>query len=354
MISNFFDQSFIKVCFIVLFFVFLLVSFLWQPLFNIFNLKQYKSVQRVHLGEVPRLGGLIFYIFFWVVWFLEVIQYPIYFNILISALPFFVVSFREDLYQNISPKIRLMAMLSSVIIFFYTNPMNFPMIDILFIEDLNQSYPFNIIFFGFSVIVLMNGMNLIDGMNGLFGFTALFQLLSLCFISYLVNDVMLLHISLFFSISLIIFLFLNFPFGRMFVGDSGAYVYGFIISIITVYLFGRYENLYTWLAVLILFYPCMEVLFSYVRKLTNKQSPLDPDRFHLHSIIQKMLFIKLKNVTKSNSLTTISLFPFWLLPFVFCILFHDNLLLIFISLIFLIMMYCLLYKLFLKSDLFGE
>ena len=184
MISNFFDQSFIKVCFIVLFFVFLLVSFLWQPLFNIFNLNQYKSVQRVHLGEVPRLGGVIFYIFFWVVWFLEVIQYPIYFNILISALPFFVISFREDVYQDISPKIRLMAMISSVIIFFYINPMYFPIINIPYVQDLYQSYLFNIIFFGFSLIVLMNGMNLIDGMNGLFGFTALFQLLSLCFISY--------------------------------------------------------------------------------------------------------------------------------------------------------------------------
>lgn len=350
MISNFFDQSFIKVCFIVLFFVFLLVSFLWQPLFNIFNLNQYKSVQRVHLGEVPRLGGVIFYIFFWVVWFLEVIQYPIYFNILISALPFFVISFREDVYQDISPKIRLMAMISSVIIFFYINPMYFPIINIPYVQDLYQSYLFNIIFFGFSLIVLMNGMNLIDGMNGLFGFTALFQLLSLCFISYLVNDVVALYISLFFSISLIIFLFFNFPFGKIFVGDSGAYLYGFIIGIITVYLFGRNENLYTWLAVLILFYPCVELLFSYVRKVFSGKSPLDPDNFHLHSLIQKMLFNKYKNITKSNSLTTISLFPLWLFPFVFCFFFYNNLLFVIISLISLSLFYFWKYK-FVKNRL---
>ena len=348
MISNFFDQSFIKSYFITLSIVFLLVSFFWQSLFSFFNLNQYKSVQRVHLGEVPRLGGFIFYIFFWAIWFLEIIQDAIYFNILLSALPFFVISFREDLFQDISPKIRLGAMITSVVIFFYINPMNFPIINIPFVQNLFQSYPFNIIFFGFSLIVLMNGMNLIDGMNGLFGFTALFQLLSLCFISYLVNDVLLLNISLFFSTSLIIFLSFNFPFGKIFVGDSGAYLYGFIIGIITLYLFGRNENLYSWSAVLILFYPCMELLFSYVRKVVSGKSPFVPDSFHLHSLIQKMLFIKFKNVTKSNSITTISLFPFWLFPFVFCIFFYNNLLLVIISLISLIIIYSLLYMLYKK------
>lgn len=344
MFNNFLDQSFIKISFLALFILFFVVSVFWKSFFTIFNLNQYKNVQRVHLGEVPRLGGLIFYVFFWAIWFLEIIQDTIYFNILLSALPFFVISLREDVYQDISPKIRLGAMITSVVIFFYLNPMNFPIINIPYVQNLFQFYPFNIIFFGFSLIVLMNGMNLIDGMNGLFGFTALFQLLSLCFISYLVNDVSLLNISLFFSTSLIIFLSFNFPFGKIFVGDCGAYLYGFIIGIITIYLFGRNENLYTWLAVLILFYPCMELLFSYIRKLVKNKSPFDPDRLHLHSLIHKKLLFKFKNVTKSNSLTTMILLPCWLLPFLCCIFFYNNLIIILLSLIFLIFIYCYKYK----------
>jgi UDP-N-acetylmuramyl pentapeptide phosphotransferase/UDP-N-acetylglucosamine-1-phosphate transferase len=341
----FFAESFVIFFFITLFILFFLISFFWQSFFTFFNLNQYKSDQRIHHGEVPRLGGFILYIFFWAIWFLKIIQDTIYFNILLSALPFIILSFREDLYQDISPKIRLAAMIISVITFFIINTMNFPIINVPFLQNLFELYPFNIIFYSFSIIVLMNGMNLIDGMNGLFGFTALFQLLSLCFISYTVNDFLVLKITLFFSMSLIIFLFFNFPFGKIFAGDSGAYLYGFIIGIITISLFGRNENLYTWLAVLILFYPCMELLFSYIRKVVSGKSPFDPDRFHLHSVIQKKLSIKFKSVTKSNYLTTTSLFPNWLIPFVFCIFFIDNILLILMSLIFLIIVYCSAYML---------
>lgn len=76
----------------------------------------------------------------------------------------------------------------------------------------------------------MNGMNLIDGMNGLFGLTAVFQLLTLAVMSYSLEDNHVFNLSITFIIPLIVFLIFNIPCAKLFIGDSGAYLFGFLIS----------------------------------------------------------------------------------------------------------------------------
>ena len=295
--------------------VFFMLFFFWNKLFTIFNLKTYHAAQRVHEDEIFRLSGFIIYLFFTILSFFDYVGSSFVSNLLVALIPLIIIGIKEDLLHNTSPKSRLFSMFMSCLIFFYINPIALPVIDAPFLGAIINFYPISIIFFTFSIMVVMNGMNLIDGMNGLLGFTALFLLLAISIIAFNVDDLFIMEIAIFFASPLIIFVIFNFPFGKVFMGDLGAYIYGFVISVLIIYLFGKHDHLLSWSAVLILFYPCMELLFSFVRKINNRMSPFDPDTKHLHSLIYKQIKIGCRNLSLANSLTTLSLFIFWLGPF---------------------------------------
>lgn len=317
MLDNFINiLSFNRLPLAILGVIFFILSFFWDTLFNIFNLKSYHAVQKVHENEIFRLSGFVIYLFFIMLFLFDYFDSSLMMNILISSIPLVIFGLKEDLLHNTSPKSRLFSMIMSCLIFFYINPIKFPVLDIPLLGVLINFYPVSIIFFTFSILVVMNGMNLIDGMNGLLGFTALFLLLAISIIAFSVGDFYIMEIAILFTSPLIIFLLFNFPFGKVFMGDLGAYFYGFVISLLIIYLFGKYKNLLTWSAVLILFYPCMELLFSFVRKIKSHMSPFDPDGRHLHSLIYKLLKTSCKNLTLANAFTSGSLFIFWIMPFI--------------------------------------
>jgi UDP-GlcNAc:undecaprenyl-phosphate/decaprenyl-phosphate GlcNAc-1-phosphate transferase len=302
----------IKYPLIGLFFIFAIISFYWDPIFKFLNLKTYNNIQRVHTNEVSRLGGLIIYLFFWSLNLLDLIENKLFFNILISAIPFVLISLKEDLFHNSTPKNRLLLMIISCLIFFYINPVTFPVIDIPFIGRVISLYPVSIIFFTFSILVIMNGTNLIDGLNGLFGFSSFIQLLSIYILAFLVNDTEIKYLIGFFIIPICIFLFFNYPFGKIFAGDLGAYFYGYTNSILVICFFGRHPELLTWYALIILFYPSMELLFSFMRKKFKNVDPFSPDDNHLHSYIYKCLKRRFTKIY-ANSIATLFYIPLFIL-----------------------------------------
>jgi len=334
----------IKYPLIILFLCFIILSFYWNIIFNFFKLKTYNNVQRIHQNEVSRLGGSLIYIFFWIIYFFGFIDNPLFFYTLISAVPLVLIALKEDLFHNTSPQNRLFMMVLSCLIFLHISNINYPLIEFPYVGELISFYPVNIIFFTFSIIVVMNGMNLIDGVNGLFGLSAYFQLACLSYLAFLNYDFEFLRLSILFSIPLILFLIFNLAFGRIFIGDLGAYFFGFISSVMTIYIFGMHNNLPSLLAVLILFYPCMELLFSFIRKkLYEKKSPYLPDMKHIHSLIFKK-FLSNNNVIFANLKTSLSLVFLWLTPFMICLFVPFNFIFILIFLIFNIIFYIFLYN----------
>jgi UDP-N-acetylmuramyl pentapeptide phosphotransferase/UDP-N-acetylglucosamine-1-phosphate transferase len=89
-------------------------------------------------------------------------------------------------------------------------------------------------------------------------------------------------VALFFSV-LGIFV-LNFPFGRIFIGDGGAYFLGAILAIglIKVY---QINSLSPWYVFLMFIYPVTDVFASLIRRISTKRSTLEPDNKHLHHMI---------------------------------------------------------------------
>ena len=349
MIDNFFTFFlYNKYISLILIFVFFICCIFWNQIFTFFNLKKYKNFHRIHEGEIPRLGGFFIFTYLIVTTFYEFNINFFIKDLLISSIPFFLISLKEDLFHNTKPKIRLISMIISSLIFFYIHPINFPIIDMPYLDFILNNYYFSLIFYIFSILVLMNGMNLIDGLNGLFGLTAIFQLIAIIFIAHNLSDIDVVNLAFILLIPLLIFLVFNFPFGYIFAGDFGAYFYGFAIGLLTIYLFGRNSDLLSWSAVLFLFYPCMELIFSFIRKVANKINPLDADQNHLHTLLAKNFSKKINNKF-SNPMATIFLFIFWLLPITLSLIIGNNLMLIIFSIFIFIFIYLFLYSLFMKG-----
>ena len=91
-----------------------LVAYFWHKKFyRNLGLKTYQAIQRIHLNETPRLGGFIF--------ILSLASFVAFSNtnesiqlhkiILISLIPIIFFGIKEDLFHNVEPAIRLMALL---------------------------------------------------------------------------------------------------------------------------------------------------------------------------------------------------------------------------------------------------
>ena len=324
-----------------------LVAYLWHKKFyRNLGLKTYQAVQRIHLNETPRLGGLIF--------LLSLVSFVVFSNanesmqllkiILTCLIPIIFMGIKEDLFHNVEPAIRLLALLFVGWLFRvqYTGPLPI-LTDIPFIGKFLLLQGGISIFYILSMVAVANGMNLIDGVNGLCGAVALSILSALLFLSYKTSDITML--SLIFSVILLLipFMLLNYPYGRIFLGDLGAYSLGLIVSMLTIIVFGRHPEISPWGAVLILIYPATEVLFSLLRRMFKGVSIYHPDTAHLH--LKLFHFFRPQPSYKkiANALVTPTLSGLWLFPLLAITWTFHKPLFIWIALILFILLYVLIY-----------
>jgi len=276
----------------------------------------YQTIQKIHQDYVPPLGGLIIFIYFYsyLFFFFKQSNFFTNYHVLIPSLLIVTISSIEDLYNNIKPMVRFLVIFISSIFFCVINA-ELPIIELWRIGELiNNNYLIRILFFSICLTALSNGMNMIDGMNGLSGLTSL-NILAAIVALVLLFDIDKFDIQIFLILGglLVVFLIFNFPFGKIFLGDAGAYWIGWLLGVIIIDLFNS-PDLNTWAAALILFYPTMEVLFSTIRKLFLKKNPLLPDLNHLHLKLYFLLKGPIERNPKFNSFTTLCLMPFWICP----------------------------------------
>ncbi len=168
---------------------------------------------------------------------------------------------------------------------------------LVFFDNFLQNYIFNIFFTSFCLLILINGANFIDGLNGLL----MLNMTSVIFILFKFDLINVLTIDknfisyFFFIITILIILNL---FNLLMLGDAGAYILSFFVG----YLIIKCHFLNTFISpyffITLLWYPCFENLFSIIRKLKTKFSPLSPDNNHLH----QLLYVYLKNILIKNKL----------------------------------------------------
>jgi len=191
-----------------------------------------------------------------------------------------------------------------------------------------------------------NGMNLIDGVNGLCSAVAISILSALLFLSYKTSDVVML--SAIFNVTLILvpYMIMNYPYGKIFLGDLGAYSLGLILSMLTIIVFGRHPEISPWGAVLILIYPATEVVFSLLRRMMKGIPIYQADTAHLH--LKIFYFFSQQPAYKkiANALVTPVLGILWTFPLLAISWFYHKPPFILIAIILFITLYCIFYAIF--------
>ena len=204
---------------------------------------------------------------------------------ILSVILAFASGIFEDFHNSLSAKLRLfLQIIAAALAIWLTGA-------VVTYLGLGITLPYwaGVLFSLFAIVGMMNAINMIDGFNGLASGMILIILASFSIIAYQhQNEELLFIISIVFGATLGFFV-LVFPLGKIFLGDGGAYMLGFIVAILGIFLAGKYENVSPWYIVSIFIYPVWEVLFSIARKLSIGLSPMKPDSNHMHMLVHRQI-----------------------------------------------------------------
>ncbi len=308
-----------------------------------------QGIQKVHTTITPRVGGFgIFLGFAFAIFLFTPSGSSLTWLVLIAALPAWIAGLAEDLTDRISTRIRLLATTISAALAWWLTGYTISSVDIPIIDQLLSWTPLALLFTLFAVAGVAHAINLIDGFNGLAAGTVLICLIALGVIASNQGDVEVLKITLLLMTATLGFFILNYPFGKIFLGDGGAYALGFFIAWIAVMLASRHaESLSPWALLLICAYPVLETVFSILRRLQTNRRMDHPDRTHLHSLIFRRViprFFPNTNRNTRNALTAPLLWVFAAIPAAAGVYWQDNTMACLLALVATTAVYMLLYR----------
>lgn len=209
----------------------------------------------------------------------------------LSALPAFCGGLAEDLSKKVGVLARLLLTMAAGGLASVLVGATLTNLDVPGLDHLLQYWPlFAIALTAFAVGGIANAINIIDGYNGLAGGYSIIVLLMLAWVSAQIGDQVVLLASLTMIGAISGFLLWNWPGGRIFLGDGGAYLLGFWLAELSILLVVRNPQVSPWFPMVLMAYPVFETFFSFYRKkILRNSSPGQPDGLHLHMLIYKRL-----------------------------------------------------------------
>ena len=297
---------------------------------SIFNRRARKDMwqtQCSHSIATPRLGGAV--IFAAVVVssvFVDGFFGGRYAKFALAMLPMISVTLWEDMVRPTSPQTRLSATLASCFLTVMTLQVWFAGLDVSLIDPWMTGAVGVLITVAF-VTASVNGFNMVDGMNGLCAGIALAAFLSLHMIASAVGHEFAAHITMTLAVAVGGFLLFNFPKARIFLGDTGSYVLGYIIAWRGVSLTYWFADVSPWAIFLIVAYPLSELALTVSRRLLSGHSPFLPDTRHTHHLVLLLLRQMTsygKPLPWQNPTATLIILPFAIAPMVPAVLFFDS------------------------------
>lgn len=256
------------------------------------------GIQKFHECHTPRVGGIAIFCGLSTAWFLSATtesqpESQLLGNMLIAGIPAFAAGLTEDISKRVGVRMRLFATIISGTIAIILTGYALNRVGIQGIDTLLTYLPLSIAFTIFAVAGMANATNIIDGFNGLAAGTMIICFTALGFIAWQVGDLQLVHICIILALVTAGFIIINYPFGKIFMGDGGAYLLGFMLAWIAVMLPMRNPKVSPWAPFLICSYPFIETTYSIIRRYLNKAAASQPDVSHMHSLIKIKLINEL-------------------------------------------------------------
>jgi UDP-N-acetylmuramyl pentapeptide phosphotransferase/UDP-N-acetylglucosamine-1-phosphate transferase len=246
------------------------------------------GIQKFHTAPTPRVGGIPIVMAVWLAWFMATPEVrSMLLPILVAGMPAFVFGVVEDITRRVGVMQRLLATMASGLLAWLITGYAITDVNIWGLDWLLGFTLVSVIFTAFIVGGVANSINLIDGFNGLASTMATLGFVGYAIIAWQVGDATLASVALILAACVWGFFWVNWPFGKLFLGDGGAYFVGFALAWVAVLLIERNPGVSAFAALTICVHPVSEVMFSIFRRKVRKDHPGMPDRLHFHSLVKR-------------------------------------------------------------------
>jgi UDP-GlcNAc:undecaprenyl-phosphate GlcNAc-1-phosphate transferase len=276
--------------FVTAFFVCLVAIWLLAPLAKRLGLTDLPSERKYHVNAVPLIGGIAVFLGFGFALLTADISLAEYRCLIAVATMLVFIGLLDD-FHELSPHAKLIAQLiAGLLTIFWGNNQLISLGPLLVNDHIILGIcgiPLTIL----AVIGLINAINMIDGVDGLASGISFIILSFLSYFAFYAGQTYTLIVLLVFCSSLLGFLCCNFPFSkngqaRIFLGDAGSMLLGFMIVWFTMRLSqdaipAARPVTMLWLVAL----PLYDMVNVVLQRLMHKHSPFMADRRHFHHLL---------------------------------------------------------------------
>lgn len=241
-----------------------------------------------HTGVIPRIGGVGIVTGFAASYLLTYFyldfkdnQSLIHYMVFLGAALAFLMGFVDDM-RPLGAKLKLLVQIAIGLLSWKCGLS----IERFAIPFTGLQFELGIIGLGLTVfwfVAIMNLINLIDGLDGLAGGVGLMLMLLLAYLGYDKGASFTMILALGMVGSILGFLFHNFPPAKVYMGDAGAYMIGYVIAALSLINSEKGAVAAALIApVLALALPIIDVAFALFRRWIKGLPLFRPDKEHIH------------------------------------------------------------------------
>ncbi|MBF7023602.1 glycosyltransferase family 4 protein [Staphylococcus kloosii] len=237
------------------------------------------NYRKVHTKPVSVLGGtVILFSFLLGIWLGHPIETEVK-PLVIGSVLIYLVGLIDDIY-DLKPIIKLIGQIvAALVVVYYGVTIDFISLPIgPTIHFGILSVPITIIW----IVAITNAINLIDGLDGLASGVSAIALATIGFIAILQANIFIIMICSVLIGALLGFLCFNFHPAKIFLGDSGALLIGFIVGFLSLLGFKNITFVSLFFPIVILAVPFIDTLFAMIRRVKKGQHIMQADKSHLH------------------------------------------------------------------------
>jgi len=265
--------------------------------------------RRMHSHPIPRMGGLAIFLGFILSVLIFVPMTPQLRRILLGGVIIVVLGIFDDIY-DLSAKLKLLVQIIAALIVTVgkeglaiealSNPNIFSADPYWHLGWL--SIPVTVVW----IVAMTNAVNLIDGLDGLSCGVCTISSMTLLVIALLLGEPQVALLVAALVGGCLGFLPYNMNPAKIFMGDTGSTFLGFILACISVQgLFKMYTLISFVVPFLIFGLPIFDTCFAFIRRIAHGQSPMHPDRGHVHHRLIDMGFSQKQAVAVLYVITAI-------------------------------------------------
>jgi len=253
-----------------------------------FGIDYANGIQKFHVQRTSRLGGLA--IMLGLIVGVLVSDNRLGLNLAVCAAPVFAGGLIEDLTNKVGANFRLLLAFVSASLGFLWLGIGVNHTDVWPVDQLLALPVAPLLITLLVVAGFTNGINIIDGFHGLAAGTSVIMLASFFALAWIAHDTPLVQLCGLSIASIAGFFLWNWPQGKVFLGDSGAYLLGFWVVEVGLVLVLRNPEISPITPVVIGVFPLIETIFSMYRRKFLRIHPMNhPDALHLHTLVYRRL-----------------------------------------------------------------